>query len=53
MFKDQQLPFGSLDEDLLWVVAFDGSGDRLTTRDEADNDLLVFEFWDELWAMSL
>jgi hypothetical protein len=53
VLKDQKLPFCSLDEDLLGIVAFDGSGDGLASLYQADNDLLAFELWDELWAVSL
>ena len=31
VLKDQKLPFCSLEEDLLGIVAFDGSGNRLAS----------------------
>ncbi|MCU0637033.1 MAG: hypothetical protein MUE87_00175 [Methanothrix sp.] len=41
MFEYQDLPLCSLDEDLIGVVAFNGAGDGLTSRDQADSDLLA------------
>ena len=52
VLEDQKLPFCCLDEDLVGVVAFQGPGNRLASRDEADNELLASEFGNKLWTVS-
>ena len=45
MLEDQELPFCRLEEDLIWVVALDGSGNWLASRYQADRDFLALEVW--------
>jgi hypothetical protein len=54
VLKDQELPFCGLEEDLIGVVSFEGSGDWLTSLNQTDNNLLASELGDELrWCLSL
>jgi len=52
MLEDQELPLCRLEEDLIWVVALDGSSNWLASRHEADNDFFALELGDKLrWAL--
>jgi hypothetical protein len=52
MFEDQDLPFCRLKQDLIGIVALDGSGEWLAYRYQADRDFFALEIGDELrWAL--
>ena len=48
MLEYQDWPFCRLDEDLIGIVALDGPGNWLASRDKADNNLLALELGDKL-----
>jgi hypothetical protein len=52
VLEDQELPFCRLEEDLIGIVALDGPGNWLASRDQADNDFFALELGDKLrWAL--
>jgi hypothetical protein len=47
VLEDQELPFCRLEEDLIGIVALDGPGNWLASRDQADNDFFALELGDK------